>query len=79
VALGVAMSNVLGFSQSLAQFVCNYADLETSLQAVARVKDYVEDTTPQDLPQENQPLSEQWPTVGAVEFRSITASYKGSS
>jgi ATP-binding cassette subfamily C (CFTR/MRP) protein 1 len=75
-ALGVALLNVLGFSQSLAQFIYFYTDLETSLQAVARVKDYVEMTEPEDpstvtltSPPEN------WPAQGSIEFRGITASY----
>ncbi|EAW10758.1 putative ABC transporter [Aspergillus clavatus NRRL 1] len=40
--LGVAMLNILGFSQSLAQFIFFYTDLETSLQAVSRVKEFAE-------------------------------------
>lgn len=75
VSLGVAMLNVLGFSQSLSQFVYNYTDMETSLQAVARVKNFVDTVTPEDLPNETRELPKEWPVRGAVEFHNVTASY----
>ncbi|ROV98723.1 hypothetical protein VMCG_06796 [Cytospora schulzeri] len=77
--LGVAMLNVLGFSQSVSQFVYNYTDMETSLQAVARVKDFVETVTPEDLPHETQQLPKDWPVRGAIEFQNVTASYDNNT
>ncbi|GFF77533.1 hypothetical protein IFM62136_09593 [Aspergillus lentulus] len=74
--LGVAMLNILGFSQSLSQFIFFYTDLETSLQAVSRVKEFVETTVSEEASRwclTAQP--ENWPARGAVEFRDITASY----
>ncbi|KAF7853431.1 hypothetical protein EAF04_010722 [Stromatinia cepivora] len=79
-ALGVAMLNVLGFSQSLAQFIYFYTDLETSLQAVARVKDYVETIEPEDpssLTLTSPPRD--WPAQGSIDIRGITASYTKES
>ncbi|GAB1216265.1 hypothetical protein ATERTT37_005475 [Aspergillus terreus] len=74
--LGVAMLNILGFSQSLSQFIFFYTDLETSLQAVSRVKEFVETTVSEEAsPQSLTPLPGNWPARGAVEFRDITASY----
>ncbi|THC99810.1 hypothetical protein EYZ11_000740 [Aspergillus tanneri] len=74
--LGVAMLNILGFSQSLSQFIFYYTDLETSLQAVSRVKEFVETTVSEEEgPRSRTLLPENWPTRGAVEFRHITASY----
>lgn len=76
-SLSVALLNVLNFSQSLAQFIYYYTDLETSLQAVARVKDYVETTQPEDSLTATILTSppEDWPTRGSIEFRGATASY----
>jgi ATP-binding cassette subfamily C (CFTR/MRP) protein 1 len=55
-ALWVALINVLGFSQSLMQLIVFYTDLETSLGAVARIKEYVEDIKSEDLALEvNEP------------------------
>jgi ABC-type multidrug transport system fused ATPase/permease subunit len=74
--LGVAMLNILGFSQSLSQFIFFYTDLEMSLQAVSRVKEFVETTVSEEAsPQSLTPLPGNWPARGAVEFRDITASY----
>lgn len=75
VTIGVAMLNVLGFSQSLSQFVYNYTDMETSLQAVTRVKDFVDTVKPEDLPHETRELPREWPVHGATEFQNVTVSY----
>ncbi len=37
-ALGLAMVNVLGFGQSLSQFILYYTELETSLGVIARIR-----------------------------------------
>jgi ABC-type multidrug transport system fused ATPase/permease subunit len=74
--LGVAMLNILGFSQSLSQFIFFYTDLETSLQAVSRVKEFVETTVSEEAsPRSLAAPPENWPARGAVEFHDITASY----
>ncbi|RLL96888.1 hypothetical protein CFD26_106852 [Aspergillus turcosus] len=74
--LGVAMLNILGFSQSLSQFIFFYTDLETSLQAVSRVKEFVETTVSEESTHRSLTTpTENWPARGAVEFRDITASY----
>ncbi|RHZ63440.1 uncharacterized protein CDV56_107137 [Aspergillus thermomutatus] len=74
--LGVAMLNILGFSRSLSQFIFFYTDLETSLQAVSRVKEFVETTLSEEAsPGSRTPPPENWPARGAVEFRDIKASY----
>lgn len=74
--LGVAMLNILGFSQSLCQFIFFSADLETSLQAVSRVKEFVETTVSEESSHGSLTTPpENWPARGAVEFRDITASY----
>lgn len=74
VNIGVAMLNVLGFSQSLSQFVYNYTDMEISLQAVARIKYFVDTVEPEDLPHETRELPQEWPVRGAIEFQNVTAS-----
>ncbi|GIC86176.1 uncharacterized protein Aud_002541 [Aspergillus udagawae] len=74
--LGVAMLSILGFSQSLSQFIFFYTDLETSLQAVSRVKEFVETTVSEEAgPGSLTAPPEHWPVRGAVEFQNITASY----
>lgn len=74
-ALKVALINILGFSQSLTQLIMFYTDLETSLGAISRIKEYVEDIKPEDLPQEIKELPHGWPRTSDITFEDISASY----
>ena len=73
--IGVALVNILGFSQSLSALIERYTTLETSLGAIARIKDFEETTAQEHLPQECESPPGQWPSRGAIEFRGINASY----
>lgn len=85
-ALGLAMINMLGFGQSLSQFIFYYTELETSLGAIARIREYVTDIVPEDGPPSFSgpnsgggaapPLvADSWPERGDVKFDHMTASY----
>ena len=74
-AIGVALVNILGFSQSLSLLIDRYTTLETSLGAIARIKNFEDSTTQEHLPQERDSPPDDWPLRGSVEFRGITASY----
>ena len=74
-AIGVALVNILGFSQSLSVLIDRYTTLETSLGAIARIKDFQETIAQEHLPQERESPPDQWPSCGAVEFSGINASY----
>jgi len=51
--------------------------LETSLGAIARVKNFERDVKPEAKEGENQePPSPDWPTHGAIEFQDVTASHR---
>lgn len=74
--LGIALNNILGFNQSLGRLVREWTNLETSLAAIARVKNFSEttgserdcglvDTTPSS-----------WPT-GSIILKNVSASYNG--
>jgi ATP-binding cassette, subfamily C (CFTR/MRP), member 1 len=52
-----------------------YTDLETSLGAVARIKEYVEDIKSEDLPREMNEPPHDWPSKGAITFEDVSASY----
>jgi ABC-type multidrug transport system fused ATPase/permease subunit len=49
--------------------------METSIGAIARVKTFAMHTPNENLDSENQPVPENWPSRGAVEFKSLSASY----
>jgi len=76
-ALGVAMVNILGFGQNLAQFIFFYTELETSLGAVARVKEYVTGLASEDdEPDQRMEPPADWPSAGAVRIKNITVGYE---
>jgi ATP-binding cassette, subfamily C (CFTR/MRP), member 1 len=72
-ALGVALVLILDFNSLLAQSIQSWTKLETSIGAVARVKDFVEDTPLEPagvaLPTPG------WPSQGAIRFENLVASY----
>lgn len=73
--LGVAMVGVLGFGQSLGQFIFFYTDLETSLGAIARIKEYTTEIEGEDKPGECGSVPKEWPATGEVQFQNVSAAY----
>jgi ATP-binding cassette subfamily C (CFTR/MRP) protein 1 len=75
-ALGLSLNNVLTFNQTLALLMQFWTQLEISLGAIRRTREF-EATTPcepktavvADLP------SSTWPDHGAIEFRGLSAGY----
>jgi ATP-binding cassette subfamily C (CFTR/MRP) protein 1 len=74
-AIGIALNNVLGFNQSLRILVESWTQLETSLGAIARLKNFEQTTTPEDKSEESVTPPSSWPEKGKIEFRDVTASY----
>ncbi|KAL7944723.1 P-loop containing nucleoside triphosphate hydrolase protein [Trichoderma barbatum] len=75
--MAIAMYSALGFSGSLANFISSWTSLETSLGAIARLKEFMQVT-----PQEIEPLQEvllkpsvSWPLKGQIEWKNIEAFY----
>ncbi|KAE9378324.1 putative multidrug resistance protein [Stipitochalara longipes BDJ] len=73
--LGVSMSAVVAFSGGISYFMQFWTQLETSLGAVARVKNFEETTIPEDKEQETFIPGGDWPRNGAIEFKNVSASY----
>lgn len=74
-ALGLAMINLLSFSQSLSQLVFYYTEMETCLGAISRIKDFTK-LAPEDPPGKTHEPSDRWPSSGAVRFENVFAAYK---
>jgi ATP-binding cassette subfamily C (CFTR/MRP) protein 1 len=78
--LGVALTNVLGFSQSLTRLVTEWTTLETSLGAISRVRSFAA-ATQQESPPENATTSvesateSEFVTKGEVVFSGVYAKY----
>jgi ATP-binding cassette, subfamily C (CFTR/MRP), member 1 len=70
------LNNVLGFSQALRTLVEAWTQVETSLGAIARVKNFEETTPTEDKLEELDIPPSSWPESGKIEFRDVTASYR---
>jgi len=73
--LGVSLTAVVAFSGGISYFMQFWTQLETSLGAVSRVKNFEETTIPEDKEQETFIPGDDWPRNGAIEFKNVSASY----
>lgn len=75
--LGIALVNMISLSHALTDLVQYWTTLETSLGAIARIKNFTESTPVETPPVE--PKSEpsvEWPSTGALAFQHVTARYR---
>lgn len=77
-AVGLAMVNLIGFNQTLAEAVDQWTRLETSLGAVARLKWFAGNTPDEDGPahHEHGEPPPAWPDRGAIVLRNLVAAYR---
>jgi ABC-type multidrug transport system fused ATPase/permease subunit len=75
-SLGMVLVNILTFSGSLTYLIRAWVDLETSLGAVARIRDFEEKTPSETLPREMSEPPEEWPATGRIELRNLSVAYK---
>jgi ABC-type multidrug transport system fused ATPase/permease subunit len=77
--VGVSLVTVMSFSGSLAQLIRSWTSLETSIGAVARIKQFRDNTVPEEeelgIFQPEDPPA-RWPSAGLVRFENVSASYK---
>ncbi|KAF4624351.1 hypothetical protein G7Y89_g13820 [Cudoniella acicularis] len=73
--IGIALNSVMDFSALLLRLVETWTQVETSLGAISRLKNFEADTVPEDKPEENVIPPESWPESGGIEFCSVSASY----
>ena len=76
-SVGVGLISLLTLNENLAVLIMSWTSLETSLGAIARVRDF-EKETPQEV-SETSPstatLMSGWPQDGKLEFQNVSASY----
>ncbi|KAL8973607.1 MAG: hypothetical protein Q9197_002152 [Variospora fuerteventurae] len=73
--VGIALLNVILFSQHLKLVLQYWALLETHIGAVSRVRNFSSTVTIEDAPGEDASPPKDWPANGAIEFRGVHASY----
>lgn len=75
--MGIALSNILSFSETVKGALTSWVMLEITISAVARIRAFSQTTEPEAGPDEalKEPEEDDWPSQGAVELRGVTASY----
>lgn len=74
--VGVALLNVILFSQSIKLLISFWTQLETHIGSVARIKTFTTDAISEDQENEDQVPPPNWPGEGQIEFKDITACYR---
>lgn len=74
--VGVALFNIIQFSQSIKLLITFWTTLETHIGSIARVKIFNETVKSEDGPEETRPVPPAWPSQGAIEFESVSAGYR---
>ncbi|KAL2074710.1 hypothetical protein VTL71DRAFT_8489 [Oculimacula yallundae] len=76
---GASLVTLMGFGENLSGIVIYYTRLETSIGAIARLKNFNETVKPEDREDENVVPLEHWPQGGAIELENVSASYNTNS
>ncbi|ORY71658.1 multidrug resistance-related protein [Pseudomassariella vexata] len=77
--LGLALVNMMNLSHSLTYLVQHWTNLETSLGAIARIKDFSDKTPAEESLEDSEDPGANWPTRGALRFEGVSASYSDPS
>lgn len=77
--VGLGLLNVMSFNTSLSMVIKMWTYTETSIGAIARVRDFENNTKSEVKPIESNTPPPGWPTSGAIEMRNFAASYTESS
>lgn len=72
---GLALLNLITFSEQLMFLMKDWTGLETSLGAIARLDQFIKDTPVEKDAPDITPLPLEWPENGTIEFRGVDAGY----
>lgn len=73
---GVSLTQIISFTANLRLGILFWTQMETSIGAVARIKQFTTETADENLPIENQEPPTDWPSRGQVEIEKVVASYR---
>ncbi|KAF5717156.1 multidrug resistance [Fusarium mundagurra] len=75
-SLGLALFNIVGLGQSVKGVVFYWTSLEITLGAVARIRDFTQDTKSEH--ESDTKPSVEWPTRGEIHFTDVTLTHSTS-
>ncbi|KAJ3477705.1 hypothetical protein NLG97_g8769 [Lecanicillium saksenae] len=73
-AIGLSFLNLILFAKTLEQLIGAWTDLETSVGALDRLREFMT-TTPQEPDTRGGDLPEHWPSAGKIELVGVNARY----
>lgn len=74
--VGVALLNVIMFSQSIKLLVTFWTNLETHIGSILRVRTFTEKVSSENLPEEKGDVPPEWPSQGQIEISNVSAQYR---
>ncbi|KAH8703553.1 P-loop containing nucleoside triphosphate hydrolase protein [Talaromyces proteolyticus] len=76
-AVGISLVTIMTFNRTMVSVVKYWTTLETSIGAVARIKDFAENTPVEKNRSDCQMVvPSNWPTAGTIVYKNVVASYK---
>ncbi|KAF3228981.1 hypothetical protein TWF191_002091 [Orbilia oligospora] len=73
---GVALTQIMGFTEYMKMFMLFWTQMETSLGAISRIRGFSEETPSEGTPEEeNGVVPSGWPMAGKIEIQDVTAGY----
>ncbi|KAG8161209.1 hypothetical protein KVR01_009473 [Diaporthe batatas] len=76
--VGVALVNIILFSQHLKLLMTFWTNLETQIGAISRIRSFTAHTASEHEPQEKEQPPPTWPSKGAIVFENVSAGYRAS-
>ncbi|CRG89601.1 Multidrug resistance-associated protein 1 [Talaromyces islandicus] len=78
-AIGVSLTQIISFTSYLKQLITTRTSLETTLGAIARLKEFSETTESEENPAAETQAPPEWPATGNVVFSHVSARYNSNS
>ncbi|KAM3452690.1 hypothetical protein NHJ6243_009310 [Beauveria neobassiana] len=76
-AIGLALLNLISFSTAASWFLRSWVALEISLGGLARIKAFCKHTPVEEDPEDAEPVPEDWPASGRIDYERVSANYTG--
>ncbi|TIA79218.1 multidrug resistance-like protein [Aureobasidium pullulans] len=76
---GVSLTQIISFTTNVKFLIMFWTQLESSLGAVARIRQFEKDTIAEDQPEETHDPSFDWPSRGSININSLSAKYSPDS
>jgi ATP-binding cassette subfamily C (CFTR/MRP) protein 1 len=77
--VGLGMLNVMTFNTNLTWLIKSWTQLEISIGAIARIRDFVRDTECEMKAHEDVEPADDWPQDGTLQIKDFSASYSETS